>query len=45
MATRIITRTVLGSLLQTERGLGLKHNVWEYTTLNQAVSERTIIAN
>lgn len=45
MATRIITRTVLGSQLQTERGLGLKHNVQEYTTLNQAISERTIISN
>lgn len=45
MASRIITRTVTGSALQTERGLGLKHNVGEYTTLNQAISERTIISN
>lgn len=45
MASRIITRTVTGSALQTERGLGLKHNVPEYTTLNQAISERTIVAN
>ncbi len=45
MPARIITRTVIGSALQTERGLGLEHNVLEYTTLNQAISERTIIGN
>lgn len=45
MTQRIITRTVTGSMLQTERSLGLKHNVYDFTTLNQAISERTIIAN
>lgn len=45
MAQRIITRTVTGSLLQTGRNLGLKHNVYEFTTLNQAISERTIVSN
>lgn len=45
MAQRIVTRTLTGSQLHTSRHLGLKHNVFEYTTLNQAISERTIIAN
>ncbi|BDH16588.1 MAG: hypothetical protein [Bacteriophage sp.] len=45
MASRITTRTVYGSALQTERGLGLSHNVMAYTTLNQAISENTIMAN
>lgn len=45
MAQRSITRTVIGSQLQTERQMGLKHNVSEFTTINQAISERTIVAN
>lgn len=44
MAThRIITRTIYGSQLQTVRQLGLKHEVLEYTTINQALNEPTII--
>lgn len=42
-ANRIITRTVAGAQLQTNRQLGLKHEVPEYTTLNQALNEPTII--
>lgn len=44
MATeRIVTRTIVGAQLQTVRQLGLSHEVMEYTTLNQALNEPTII--
>lgn len=39
------TRTVAGAQLQTNRQLGLKHNVDDYTTINQAVSDATIMNN
>lgn len=45
MSSRIVTRTAVGASIQTSRGLGLKHNVQDFTTLNQAINERTIIAN
>lgn len=43
MAARIITRTVYGATIQTVRALGMKHVVLEYTTINQALNEPTII--
>jgi hypothetical protein len=43
MAARIITRTVYGATIQTVRALGMKHVVVEYTTINQAINEPTII--
>ena len=45
MASRIVTRTAVGASIQTSRGLGLKHNIQDFTTLNQAINERTIVAN
>ncbi len=45
MSSRIVTRTAIGASIQTSRGLGLKHNIQDFTTLNQAINERTIIAN
>lgn len=43
MASRIVTPTAVGAAIQTARGLGLKHNIMDFTTLNQAVNERTIV--
>lgn len=45
MASRIVTRTAIGASIQTSRGLGIKHNLLDFTTLNQAINERTIVAN
>lgn len=46
MATsRLVTRTVYGAYLQTVRQLGLKLEVPEYTTINQALNEPSIMAN
>lgn len=43
MAARIITRTVYGATIQTVRALGMKHVVLDFTTINQAINEPTII--
>lgn len=43
MAERIVTRTVIGSLLMTNRALNLKHNIQDYTTINQAISLKQIV--
>lgn len=43
MAERIITRTLLGGLLSTLGTLNLKHNIQDYTTLNQAISLKQIV--
>lgn len=43
MASRIVTRTAIGAAIQTARGLGLKHNLQDFTTLNQAINERAIV--
>lgn len=45
MASRVITRTAVGSAIQTARGLGISHTVLDYTTLNQAINEPTIVQN
>lgn len=42
-AERIITRTIYGSTLQTVKALGFKLEVPEFTTLNQAINEPTIV--
>lgn len=44
MAERIVTRTVYGAAIQTVKQLGLKHVVLDYTTINQAINEQTIVS-
>lgn len=43
MAERIVTRTVYGAAIQTVKQLGLKHVIMDYTTINQAINEQTIV--
>ena len=45
MAERIITRTVYGAVIQTVKQLGLPHIVLDYTTINEAINEETIISH
>lgn len=42
-AVKIITPTVIGTQIQTERALGLQHNVLDFTTINHALSLRQIV--
>lgn len=43
MAERLITRTVYGSAIQVAKQLGLKHTILDYTTVNEAVNNNSII--
>lgn len=43
--SRIITRTIYGSALQTSRHLGLQHAITEFSTLNTAINNSAIIDN
>lgn len=42
---RTIVNTIYGAALQTARQLGLKYTIQNYTTVNQALNEPSIMAN
>lgn len=39
----IVTRTIYGAQVQTAKSLGLAHNIKEYTTLNEAISDPVLM--
>lgn len=43
--SRVVVRTIYGSAVQTNRSMGLTHEIPAFSTLNEALSNNTIIAN